>query len=186
MVSDSSSLSLKVLYDATYVAKFLPEDMSEYRLDVVSNNTSYGSVNGSGFYEEGDSAEINVIPASRYYFESLEISDASAPSSTTTIYPTSDTVYTTMDSNKNVTANFRPYIYINAQSSDLTKGDVVGTGYYKYGATAILNAREYSDYFFEGWYEVLSSTTLSEKLSSEKQMAVTVTGQKTYYANFAD
>ena len=186
MVSDSSSLSLKVLYDATYVAKFLPEDMSEYRLDVVSNNTSYGSVNGSGFYEEGDSAEINVIPASHYYLESLEISDASAPSSTTTIYPTSDTVYTTMDSNKNVTANFRPYIYINAQSSDLTKGDVVGTGYYKYGATAILNAREDSDYSFEGWYEVLSSTTLSEKLSSEKQMAVTVTGQKTYYANFAD
>ena len=186
MVSDSSSLSLKVLYDATYVAKFLPEDMSEYRLDVVSNNTSYGSVNGSGFYEEGDRAEINAIPASHYYLESLEISDASAPSSTTTIYPTSDTVYTTMDSNKNVTANFRPYIYINAQSSDLTKGDVVGTGYYKYGATAILNAREYSDYSFEGWYEVLSSTTLSEKLSSEKQMAVTVTGQKTYYANFAD
>ena len=186
MVSDSSSLSLKVLYDATYVAKFLPEDMSEYRLNVVSNNTSYGSVNGSGFYEEGDRAEINAIPASHYYLESLEISDASAPSSTTTIYPTSDTVYTTMDSNKNVTANFRPYIYINAQSSDLTKGDVVGTGYYKYGATAILNAREYSDYSFEGWYEVLSSTTLSEKLSSEKQMAVTVTGQKTYYANFAD
>ena len=186
MVSDSSSLSLKVLYDATYVAKFLPEDMSEYRLDVVSNNTSYGSVNGSGFYEEGDRAEINAIPASHYYLESLEISDASAPSSTTTIYPTSDTVYTTMDSNKNVTANFRPYIYINAQSSDLTKGDVVGTGYYKYGATAILEAREYSDYSFEGWYEVLSSTTLSEKLSSEKQMAVTVTGQKTYYANFAD
>ena len=186
MVSDSSSLSLQVLHDDTYVAKFLPEDMSEYRLNVVSNNTSYGSVNGSGFYEEGDSAEINVIPASHYYLESLEISDASAPSSTTTIYPTSDTVYTTMDSNKNVTANFRPYIYINAQSSDLTKGDVVGTGYYKYGATAILNAREYSDYSFEGWYEVLSSTTLSEKLSSEKQMAVTVTGQKTYYANFAD
>ena len=186
MVSDSSSLSLKVLYDATYVAKFLPEDMSEYRLNVVSNNTSYGSVNGSGFYEEGDRAEINAIPASHYYLESLEISDASAPSSTTTIYPTSDTVYTTMDSNKNVTANFRPYIYINAQSSDLTEGDVVGTGYYKYGATAILNAREYSDYSFEGWYEVLSSTTLSEKLSSEKQMAVTVTGQKTYYANFAD
>lgn len=186
MVSDSSSLSLKVLYDATYVAKFLPEDMSEYRLNVVSNNTSYGSVNGSGFYEEGDRAEINAIPASHYYLESLEISDASAPSSTTTIYPTSDTVYVTMDSNKNVTANFRPYIYINAQSSDLTKGDVVGTGYYKYGATAILNAREYSDYSFEGWYEVLSSTTLSEKLSSEKQMAVTVTGQKTYYANFAD
>lgn len=186
MVSDSSSLSLKVLYDATYVAKFLPEDMSEYRLDVVSNNTSYGSVNGSGFYEEGDRAEINAIPASHYYLESLEISDASAPLSTTTIYPTSDTVYTTMDSNKNVTANFRPYIYINAQSSDLTKGDVVGTGYYKYGATAILEAREYSDYSFEGWYEVLSSTTLSEKLSSEKQMAVTVTGQKTYYANFAD
>ena len=186
MVSDSSSLSLKVLHDDTYVAKFLPEDMSEYRLNVVSNNTSYGSVNGSGFYEEGDSAEINVIPASRYYFESLEVSDASAPSSTTTIYPTSNTVYVTMDSNKNVTANFRPYIYINAQSSDLTKGDVVGTGYYKYGATAILEAREYSDYSFEGWYEVLSSTTLSEKLSSEKQMAVTVTGQKTYYANFAD
>ena len=186
MVSDSSSLSLKVLHDATYVAKFLPEDMSEYRLDVVSNNTSYGSVNGSGFYEEGDRAEINAIPASHYYLESLEISDASAPSSTTTIYPTSDTVYTTMDSNKNVTANFRPYIYINAQSSDPTKGDVVGTGYYKYGAMAILNAREYSDYSFEGWYEVLSSTTLSEKLSSEKQMAVTVTGQKTYYANFAD
>ena len=186
MVSDSSSLSLKVLYDATYVAKFLPEDMSEYRLNVVSNNTSYGSVNGSGFYEEGDRAEINAIPASHYYLESLEISDTSAPSSTTTIYPTSDTVYTTMDSNKNVTANFRPYIYINAQSSDLTKGDVVGTGYYKYGATAILNAREYSDYSFEGWYEVLSSTTLSEKLSSEKQMEVTVTGQKTYYANFAD
>ena len=186
MVSDSSSLSLKVLYDATYVAKFLPEDMSEYRLNVVSNNTSYGSVNGSGFYEEGDRAEINAIPASHYYLESLEISDAIAPSSTTTIYPTSDTVYVTMDSNKNVTANFRPYIYINAQSSDLTKGDVVGTGYYKYGATAILNAREYSDYSFEGWYEVLSSTTLSEKLSSEKQMAVTVTGQKTYYANFAD
>ncbi len=186
MVSDSSSLSLKVLHDDTYVAKFLPEDMSEYRLNVVSNNTSYGSVNGSGFYEEGERAEINVIPASRYYFESLEISDASAPSSTTTIYPTSNTVYVTMDSNKNVTANFRPYIYINAQSSDLTKGDVVGTGYYKYGATAILEAREYSDYSFEGWYEVLSSTTLSEKLSSEKQMAVTVTGQKTYYANFAD
>ena len=186
MVSDSSSLSLKVLHDATYVAKFLPEDMSEYRLNVVSNNTSYGSVNGSGFYEEGDRAEINAIPASHYYLESLEISDASAPSSTTTIYPTSDTVYTTMDSNKNVTANFRPYIYINAQSSDPTKGDVVGTGYYKYGAMAILNAREYSDYSFEGWYEVLSSTTLSEKLSSEKQMAVTVTGQKTYYANFAD
>ena len=186
MVSDSSSLSLKVLYDATYVAKFLPEDMSEYRLNVVSNNTSYGSVNGSGFYEEGDRAEINAIPASHYYLESLEISDASAPSSTTTIYPTSDTVYVTMDSNKNVTANFRPYIHINAQSSDLTKGDVVGTGYYKYGATAILEVREYSDYSFEGWYEVLSSTTLSEKLSSEKQMAVTVTGQKTYYANFAD
>lgn len=184
MVSDSSLLSLKVLEDGTYVAKFLPEDMSEYRLNVVANNTSYGSVNGSGFYEEGDSAEINVIPASRYYLESLEISDASAPSSTTTIYPTSNAVYVTMDSNKNVTANFRPYIYINAQSSDLTKGDVVGTGYYKYGATAILNAREYSDYSFEGWYEVLSSTTLSEKLSSEKQMAVTVTGQKTYYAKF--
>lgn len=186
MVSDSSSLSLKVLYDATYVAKFLPEDVSEYRLNAISNNNSYGTVTGSGFYEEDTEAEINMTPASNYYIESLEISDASTPSSITTIYPTSNTAAVTMDSSKNVTVNFRPYIYIHTQPSDPAKGDTFGAGRYKYGATATLVAVESANYSFEGWYEVLGASTLSEKLSSEKEMQVIVTGSKTYYANFEE
>lgn len=109
LVSDSSTMTLRALSDATYVAKFLPEDVNEYRLNVVANNPSYGIVTGSGFYEEGDEVEINMTPASSYYIESLEISDTNAPSSTTTIYPTSNTNTVTMDSNKNVKVNFRPY-----------------------------------------------------------------------------
>ena len=187
MVSDSSTMILSDLHDATYVAKFLPEDVSEYRLNVDSNNTSYGTVAGGGFYEEGDKAEINMTPASYYYIESLEISDASTPSSITKIkYPTSNTYAVTMDSNKNVTVNFSPYIQIHTQSSDPTKGDVFGAGRYKYGATATLVARENPDvnYSFEGWYELIEDATLSEKLSSEKEMQVLVTKPMTYFANF--
>ena len=186
MVSDSSTMSLRALYDVTYVAKFLPEDVSEYRLNVDSNNTSYGTVTGGGFYDEGDKAEISMTPASNYYIESLEISDASTPSSITTIYPTSNTAAVTMDSNKNVTVNFRPYIYIHTQPSDPAKGGALGAGRYKYGATATLVAMEAANYSFEGWYEVLGASTLSEKLSSENEMQVIVTGPKTYYANFTE
>lgn len=186
MVSDSSTMSLRALYDTTYVAKFLPEDVSEYRLNVDSNNTSYGTVTGGGFYDEGDKAEISMTPASNYYIESLEISDASTPSSITTIYPTSNTAAVTMDSNKNVTVNFRPYIYIHTQPSDPAKGGAFGAGRYKYGATATLVAMEAANYSFEGWYEVLGASTLSEKLSSENEMQVIVTGPKTYYANFTE
>lgn len=185
-VSDSSTMSLRALNDVTYVAKFLPEDVSEYRLNVVSNNTSYGTVTGSGFYEEAAEAEISTTPASNYYIESLEISDASTPSSITTIYPTSNTASVTMDSNKNVTVNFKPYIYIYTQSSAPDKGGVFGAGRYKYGATATLVATESSNYSFEGWYELLEDSTLGKKLSSEKEMQVTVTETKTYYANFTE
>ena len=189
LVSDSSTMTLRALSDATYVAKFLPEDVNEYRLDVVANNPSYGIVTGSGFYEEGDEVEINMTPASSYYIESLEISDANAPSSMTTIYPTSNTNTVTMDSNKNVKVNFRPYVSINIQSSDLARGGAFGAGRYKYGSTATLVARENPDtnYSFEGWYEVIpGADTLGEKLSSEKEMQVLVTKPSTYYANFTE
>lgn len=68
----------------------------EYTLTVVPNNADWGTVEGSGNYNDGETARIAAYPASGYYFISWQDGDCTNPRE---VVVTGDATYTAIFSN---------------------------------------------------------------------------------------
>ena len=148
-----------VTFDIT--AYFAP-DM--YTITANANDSTMGTVTGSGSYAYGTTATLTATPATGYHFVQWNDADTHA---TRTITVTGNATYT---------ATFAPDTYtITVLANNALLGTVTGGGTYTYGATATLTATPATNCHFVQWNDADTHATRT----------VTVTGDATYTATFA-
>jgi uncharacterized repeat protein (TIGR01451 family)/uncharacterized repeat protein (TIGR02543 family) len=142
-----------------------------YTLTTNTSPPGAGSISISGGeYESGDQVTLTANPASGYAFDHWS-GDASGTTPTITI---------TMDSNKSLTANFKPVTQTYNLTIDITPsgaGSVSRSGgEYASGVQVILTANPASGYTFDRWSGDASGTTSS--------ITITMDSDKSLTANF--
>ena len=161
--STSSTRTVEVTGDQIYTAYFTAKS---YQITVQSNNSSAGTVTGSGTYEYGSYATISATPKSGYYFSHWN--DRSTLS-TRTVEVTGDKTYTAyFYENTPSTAN------ITVNANDYSMGYVTGGGTYNIGDYIEISAHAYEGYYFSHWNDGNISITRT----------VEVTGDQIYTAYF--
>ena len=159
--------TITVTENATYTA-FFAEDSSStptesYLITVQSNNPTMGSVEGSGYFEEGTSTTIRANPYNGYRFERWQDDNTQNPR---TITVTGNATYT---------AYFAPTQYtITVRSANTVMGTVRGGGTYNDGTTIDISAIANEGYRFDHWQDN----------NTQNPRTITVTGNATYTAYF--
>ena len=134
-------------------------------LTVYRNNSSYGTVTGSGTYDHLAEATITATLKENCYF--IGWSDCDSKELTRTITLTSDST---------ITANFAKKPYLTVKSNNTSYGTVTGSGYYMPGDEVTITATLKENCYFIGW---------SDCDSKELTRAITLTSDSTITANFA-
>ncbi|MCR5445779.1 MAG: hypothetical protein K6E96_08930, partial [Bacteroidales bacterium] len=152
---------LTVTRDTSLTAYF---DLDQqFQITVNANDTTRGSVEGSGNYYLGESAIITATANEHYYFAQWSDGNTSNPRVVTV---TGDMTYT---------AVFEPVMYnLTVAANDYSMGQVTGGGSYAYGSEVTIEARAFGGYRFAGWSDGVM----------EEQRVVTVTEDATYTALF--
>ena len=152
--------SAYALVDMKYIYGEVDSVHLDVRLTVNSNNSSYGTVSGSGDYAFGDEATITATPEENYYFTSWSDGNTDNPR---TVVVNSDTTFT---------ANFvlKPYLTVASNY-----GMVTGSGYYMPGEEVTITATPNSGAYFVEWNDG----------NTDNPRTVTINGDITYTATFA-
>ena len=137
---------------------------AQYTLSATTPDAQKGSVSGDGTYAHGAVATLTATAETGYYFTGWSDGISTNPRSVTVL---SDTSFTAL---------FEAYNYtVTVVSSDDLKGNVSGGGTYPYGTSITISATPLTGYHLTGWND-----------GDENEIrSVTVTGDVTYYANFA-
>ena len=133
----SNPRDIVVLQDSTFVALFA---ISQYTIEVVSDNPIMGTVTGGGTYQYGDTI---VIAATPYIgFEFISWSDGNTDNPRTVI----------VTENATYTAHFGiQQCIIKTEVTPEGAGTVVGGGIYDYGSTIQLVVHNNTGYRFQMW-----------------------------------
>lgn len=133
-----------------------------------SENEQYGSVSGGGAYQVNTSVTISATPNSGFIFQRWSNGSTSNP---LTFQVVDDTI---------ITAFFEPLAEtqytITVISNDEMMGSVSGGGTFNEGSTISIVANANSGYHFDHWQDN----------NRENPRIITVTGNKTYTAYFAE
>jgi M6 family metalloprotease-like protein len=164
--------TIVVTANASYTAYFTSNQAPVYNIVVLSNNSNWGSVSGSGTYSEGTSATISATAYAGYHFVRWTDGNTDNPRTFTVL---ASGTYTAQ-----FAAN-QTYALINVQSADSTIGTVTGGGTYLDGSSITLTARPIAHYHFTRWV----SQSLPGGSSTTNPLSVTVNGDATYTAHFA-
>jgi uncharacterized repeat protein (TIGR02543 family) len=137
----------------------------QYALTTLSQPTQGGSIShDSGYYDPGSLVQLTAIPAPGYQFIGWS-GDVSGLSPETSL---------TMDSDKNVTANFSILRYALEISVNPTEGGTISGsgGTYKPGGTLTIQATPAPGYQFVGWSGDISglSPEISLTMDSDKNV----------------
>ena len=133
----SNPRDIVVLQDSTFVALFA---ISQYTIEVVSDNSMMGTVTGGGTYQYGDTIEIAATPYIGFEFISWTDGNTDNPR---TIIVTENATYT---------AHFGlQQCVIKTQVTPEGAGTVDGGGTYDYGSTIQLLAHNNTGYRFQMW-----------------------------------
>ena len=137
----------KMLYYNAYLVindmKYIYGEADSVHLDVKltlnRNNTSYGTVTGSGTYDHLAEVTITATPKENYYFTSWSDGNTENPR---TVVVNSDTT---------ITANFAKKPYLTVKSNNTSYGTVTGSGYYMPGDEATITATPKRGFVFKEW-----------------------------------
>lgn len=152
---------LTVTRDTSLTAYF--ELDQQFLITVNANDTTMGSVEGSGTYFIGETVIITATANEHYYFAQWSDGVTSNPR---VITVTGDATYT---------AVFEPVMYtLTVAANDYSMGQVTGGGSYAYGTDVTIEARAFGGYHFLGWDDGVM----------DEQRTVTVTEDATYTALF--
>lgn len=152
---------LTVTRDTSLMAYFALDQ--QFQITVNANDTTMGSVTGSGTYFIGETATITATANEHYYFAQWSDGVTSNPR---VITVTGDVTYT---------AVFEPVMYtLTVAANDYSMGQVIGGGSYAYGTEVTIEARAFGGYHFLGWNDGVM----------DEQRTVTVTADATYTALF--
>ena len=159
--STTNPRMLTVTRDTSLMAYFALDQ--QFQITVNSNDTTMGSVEGSGIYFIGETVTITATANEHYYFAQWSDGMTSNPR---VITVTGDVTYT---------AVFEPVMYtLTVAANDYSMGQVTGGGSYAYGTEVTIEARAFGGYHFTGWSDGVM----------EEQRVVTVTEDATYMALF--
>ena len=138
--------------------------IQEYTITVVSANPDFGSVSGSGTYEQGTEVAISATPATHYHFVQWNDGNTDNPR---TITVTADATYIAEFAIDQHT--------ITLLSANGSMGSVNESGTYDYGTEVEISATASEHHRFISWNDG----------NTENPRTVTVTGDAMYIATFA-
>ena len=160
---DTKDLVRKIVVNSDTVITAIFSDNPYLR--VKSNNTSYGTVTGSGIYEIGSEVTITANPKAKHRF--LSWSDCDSKELTRVVVVNTDST---------IVANFAKNPYLTAKPNDAKYGTVTGSGYYEVGTkVTITAATKGENFYFKGW---------SDCDSKELTREVVITSDTTIMAIF--
>jgi len=162
----SNPVTVTMDSDKTVTANF---SIKRHYLTTGVNDPAGGTVTAGGSYECGTFAQVTATPNPSYYFTGWS-GDATG---------STEPLSVSMSIDKNIIANFKPYLYliINSSTGGLVSvnPDHTANGY-MVGDTAILTAIPNKGYIFMGWGGDASGTT--------NPLMVTMNFNKNITANF--
>lgn len=149
--------------DSTFIAQF--EEDARYSITVSSNDTTMGTVAGSGSYYGGEQVVLTATPREHYHFVGWGDGNTQTPRTITVV---GDADYT---------AVFEADIFtITVTANDPTMGSVMGGGEYGYGTEVTIAAQPFAGYGFRGWSDG----------DTNRERTIVVTGDADYQAIFYD
>ena len=167
-VSTNPSYSFTVNETADYVAHF---SVNTYTVSVTANPSNGGTVTGGGTYNYGQSCSIHATANTGYTFINWTENGNQVSSQADYTF--------TVESNRNLVANFSSQSYIITASADPAEGGVVtGSGGYDFGDACTLTAMANTGYTFVNW------TKNGTEVSTNPTYSFTVTESATYVAHF--
>ncbi|MGX8712667.1 MAG: InlB B-repeat-containing protein [bacterium] len=123
--------------DTTFTALFAK---NQYTLTVSSNDTTLGSVAGSGTYEYLDTIAISATAIEHYHFVRWDDGNTLNPRNIIMTSDISRTAIFAIDTHS-----------VTLQAANITHGTCSGNGQYQYGTAATVEALPYSGYLFSHW-----------------------------------
>ena len=153
--------TITITSDTNFTAMF---DINSYNVTILSNDSTMGTVTGSGTYTHGSIATITAMANANYHFVQWNDGNTNAAR---TITITGDATYT---------ANFAVNTYaVTVSANDNTMGVVTGSGTYNYGTTATITAIANTGYHFVRWNDGDTNAVRT----------ISVSGNANYIATFA-
>ena len=153
-----------LINDIKYVYGEVDSVHMDVKLTLKPNNSNYGTVEGSGYYEPNTEVAITATPKENYYFTGWSDSDSRELTRTITI--TSDTT---------ITAIFSEEPYLTAKPNNSNYGTVTGSGHYAVGSEATITATPKANYYFTSWSDGVA----------DNPRTVVVNSDTTFTANFS-
>lgn len=123
--------------DTTFTALFAK---NQYTLTVSSNDTTLGSVVGSGTYEYLDTVSISATTIEHYHFVLWDDGNTLNPRNIIVTSDISRSAIFAIDTHS-----------VTLQAANITHGTCSGSGQYQYGTAATVEALPYSGYQFSHW-----------------------------------
>ena len=152
---------ISVTANATYTAQFA---INSYAVGVTSNNSTMGSVSGSGTYNHNSTATLTATPYYGYHFVQWQDGNTQNPR---TVTVTDSAQYTAQ-------FDYNSYL-VTALSSNVTLGTATGGGSYNYLSQVALTAVPAPHYHFSMWNDSIE----------DNPRTITVTRDTTLTAHFA-
>ena len=162
----SNPRTVTVTGNATYTALFMSEGGETFTLTVTSGDPLLGQVTGSGVYPAGASVEIKAVPASYAHFVKWDDGNTDNPR---TVVVNQDLSFVAEF------ARTQQYTITVASSND-DWGQAIGGGTFNEGTQIQISAIANEGYTFTGWNDG----------NTDNPRTVTVTGNATYTAQFAE
>ena len=152
---------------------------NQVTINVGPNNPAYGTVAGGGIYNIGDNVTVSATPSTGYNFSKWVDENNNVLST--------DNPYTFVAAtNLNLTAifldNAGTTYTITVNVNDSTMGTATGAGTYTAGDQVTLVATPFAGYAFVNWTQI--SGFGENVVGTDASLIITVTGDKTFVANF--
>ena len=161
----SNPRTVTVTGNANYKALFHLNGTPQYTITVVANDSSLGTVSGSGIYPEGVTIDISATPNAGATFVSWNDGNTENPRSITV---TNDMTFTAIFSEiQNYT--------ITVTSDNLFGGTTYGSGIYPANTIVNIGATPNSGFYFTGWQDG----------DMNNPRTIIVTGDAEYIASFS-
>ena len=152
---------------------------NQITVTLTQNNPMYGSVAGSGVYTIGDSVTVTATASASYIFNRW-VDESGVTVSNDNPYTFVAATDVTLEAIF-LSSSATTYT-ITVQVNDSTMGTAIGGGVYAAGDVAALSATANPGYSFVNWTQV--SGYGENVVSTEPTFSITVTGDKTFVANF--
>ena len=168
VVSTSQTYDFTIIGNRTLVAHFTWNE--GFAITTTPSTAIGGTTTGEGPYTDGDNVTVSAYPEVGYAF--VNWTENNTEVSTDSDY------WFTAAANRQLVANFTPYLNIVANASPPAGGTVGGDGLFISGDTALLTATATPGYVFQGWVE--NGTSVSTLNSYD----FTVNGARELLAHF--